>query len=441
MRDPAAALRFESDLVIRELYRPLPAQHFLYSELAQRWVEEKRLVPFHWLDAGQRVASRRVAFVSQPSEWCDAQLFAAAKLTLQLQVEAIEAGFDLKDGSAWNVIFDGCRPVFCDLLSFEALHDRRWWAFGQYARHFLLPLLASRRAGFQGRHGFAVWRDGMPPEAARRMLGWTALWSRYGLLLVRPKVAAHSSVAVEGVGDRYSFGEVQSFRRRLQAALDWQLQGLLPRTKDVPGWVDYEQDRPHYGGQSLSCKRQLVAEWLQELAPDWVLDLGCNTGEFTRLALAQGAHVIAADSDHDCIQQLFLANENHARLHPLVVSLDDLRAARGWAGSEFIGLEQRLDACADVVLMLALVHHLAIGSAIPLREVASFAYHCTRHALIVELLDEDDPQLIALCNQRRRLPHEFSLTLQRDAFVAAGFSIVAEHRLDGAARSLLLLRK
>ena len=440
MRDPAASLRFEADQVVRSLYQPLPDTHFLHSELAVRWASSGLLVPFEW-QGEMQVASRRLSFVSQPSEWTDAQLFAAAKLTLELQLEAVDAGFDLKDASAWNVIFDGCRPVFCDLLSFETLTGRQWWAFGQYARHFLLPLLVSQRAGLRARECFSIWRDGIPPDTARGLLGWTALMTRYGLLLAGQKREAHSSVVFAEADEGQSRDVVQGFRRKLHAALEWQLRGVEPVTKHGHGWAGYEQDRPHYAGASLARKRELVAEWLARLAPRWVLDLGCNTGEFTRLALTTGASVIALDADHDSVQQLFLTHSGNARLHPLVAPLDDLRSSRGWAGREHPGLDQRLEGCADVVLMLALIHHLAIGSAIPLEEVARFAYRCTSRALVVELLEADDPQLIALCRQRRRAPEEFGLARQRAAFLAAGFVIAEEHRLEGAARSLLLLEK
>jgi len=440
MRDPAASLRFEGNLVIRDLYKPLTPGHFLHSDLARRWTTDARLVPFV-LQGNTRVESNRLKFVSQPSEWTDAQLFAAAKLTLELQVEAVESGFDLKDGSAWNVIFDGCRPVFCDLLSFEGLLEQPWWAFGQYARHFLLPLLVSKRVGLRAHASFLAWRDGMPPAVARQMLGWTALFSRYSVLLAGQKHEPHSSVAFDNATVGRPIADIQSFRRGLHAALDWQLSGLKPISRRAKGWADYEQDRPHYGGGSMSRKRELIAEWLSQLSPQWVLDLGCNTGEFTRLALAGGANVIALDSDHDCIQRLFLDHGGDVRLHPVVVPLDDLRSSRGWAGSEHPGMPERLEQCADVVLMLALIHHLAIGAAVPLKMVAQFAYRCTRRWLIVELLDIDDPQLVAICRQRRRLPEEFTRDRQRDAFVAAGFSVVAEHRLEGAARSLLLLSR
>lgn len=443
MRDPAAGLRFEGNRVLRDLREPLDSGHFLRSDLAIHWVADGRLVPFEW-DGDRQIVGRRLPFVSQPAEWCDAQLFAAARLTLDLQREAVERGFDLKDASAWNVLFDGCRPMFCDLLSFKSLTEREWWAFGQYGRHFLLPLLASRRLGFKARESFTTWRDGMPVDKARQMIGWRALLSRYGTLLAGHRDPAHSSVVVREAQAR-SLPEVQAFRGRLHAAMSWQLDGLRLAPGAMgevsAGWAGYQQDRPHYGKGSLSAKRRLVGEWLARSSPSWVLDLGCNTGEFSELALTTGAEVIALDADHDSIQRLFLAHMGKQRLHPLVAPLDDLRGGRGWGGEEHPGLAQRLQGCADIVLMLALVHHLAIGASVPLDEVARFACRCTRGLLIVELLESNDPQLVALCKQRQRAPEEFTLARQRDAFLSAGFAVVEEHLLDGAARSLLLLSR
>lgn len=441
MRDPDARIRIEPQRVIRELYHPLPAGHFLHHDLSRRWVTEKKLVPFAF-EGTQRVVGRRLEFVSQPSEWTDAQLFAAARLTLELQGEAIESGFDLKDGSAWNVLFEGCRPIFCDLMSFGTLAHRRWWAFGQYARHFLLPLLAARHVSLHACNAFTLWRDGMPPEIARRMLGRRVLLSRYAALVARTPQEAHSSTAVEAGNDGSGEAEIRGFRRRLHAAIDWQLRGLAPRASGAAGgWAGYRGDRPHYGGDSLAAKRGVVNEWLTRLAPSWVLDLGCNTGEFSVMALGHGAQVIGLDADHDSVQQLFITHAENRCLHTVVAPLDDLRSSRGWAGREHSGLDHRLTECADAVLMLALIHHLMVGAAVPLDEVARFAHQCTRRALILELIGADDPQLVALCHQRRRTPADFSAQRQLDAFLAAGFSLQAEQPLSGTARRLVLLCK
>ena len=283
----------------------------------------------------------------------------------------------------------------------------------------------------------------MPPDVARRMLGWKVLLSRYGALVAGGQRSTYSSVDVDSAQRGRSISDIQSFRRRLHVAMDWQLRGLAPidAKKTASGWSGYQSDRPHYGGDSVTLKRSLLDQWLTALAPAWVLDLGCNTGEFSEMALARGAHVIALDADHDSVEELFLSHPGETRLNPIVASLDDLRGPRGWGCSEHAGLDARLEGSADLVLVLALIHHLAVGASIPLAAIASLLFRYSRDAVAVELIEEDDPQLRSLCAQRQRLPAEFTLDRQRNAFLRAGFNLVHEVPLNGARRSLALFRK
>jgi SAM-dependent methyltransferase len=448
MRDPAATLRFEGERVVRDLHAPLGPDHFLRSDLARYWVERGDLVPYEF-EGNNTVVGRRLAFVTQPSEWSDAQLHAAGALTLRLQAEAVAAGYDMKDASSWNVLFDGARPVFCDLMSFEPLREQKWWALGQFARHFIFPLLASRRCGLRGHVVHTMWRDGMPVEQARQLFGRSIYLTRYGMLMLgEGRSAPHSDVArlsgAEAGTAALPIEEVQRFRQRVQASLDWMMQGLSPKAVESVtsgGWAGYQADRPHYGGGSLEIKRRTFAEWVEKLRPAWVLDLGCNTGEFSQIAAACGSRVVSVDADHDSVAAVFRAQLGQTAIHPMVSLLDDLRGGRGWAAAEHPGLMDRLEGQMDLVLMLALIHHLAVGAALPLDAIARFAFRCSRGAAVVELIEADDPQLRSLCVQRQRDPADFTAELQRTAFLRAGFDLIQEVPLDGACRSLALFRK
>lgn len=440
MRDPDASLQMARSTVVRRLNQPLASGHFLGSELAQNWQARGCLVSFQIAD-DKTIVAERLPFVSQPSEWCDAQLFEAARLTLQLQQEAVAQGFDLKDAPAWNVIFAGTRPVFCDLLSFVPLNLRRWWAAGQYARHFLIPLVLSHRRGLRTHLSFRSWRDGVPPEVARRMLGPARFLSRYWPLVAEGPSAQPFEVMAEQTGSGASRKEIQRFRSGLHSTLDWMLRGVQPRQNRSAGWQTYETQREHYGAPSVEAKRGFVEEWIRQIGPAWVVDLGCNTGEFSRMALAAGAEVVAIDADHDSVQRLFLSHPNEQRLHAVVAPLDDLSGGRGWLGSEHPGMVERLGDRFDLVLMLALIHHLAVGFSIPLEQIAALAARLSRRWLMVEWIGEQDPQMQLLCGQRQRLPSEFDIAHQRAAFETVGFTVEAERKLPGTARLLALMKK
>ncbi|HEY1395731.1 hypothetical protein [Roseateles sp.] len=437
MRDPEASLQFEPDRVVRHLNTALPSGHFLHSDLARQWVERGDLVSFQ-IHSPTLVSSRRLPFVTHPYEWTDSQLFAAAQLTLRLQQEAVDAGFDLKDASAWNVIFDGTRPIFCDLMSFQPLCHRKWWAAGQFNRHFLYPLLLSMRRGFVAHQAFLIWRDGMPDDAARQMLGWRRFLGRHWLLMVQGSPEPVVTSQQQAPGDRVE--GLAGFRSGLHSGLKWMLDGVRPdRVGKSTVWRDYISERSHYDGDELEQKRQTVSRWLNGAQPQWVLDLGCNSGEFSRLAVEAGASVIAADGDHGALQRLW--REPTAGLHPLLCRLDDLAGGRGWEGREHPGLLDRLSGKSDVVMMLALIHHLMVSASIPLTEIARFVARCSRRWAIVEMIEQSDVQLRTLCAQRQRTPDEFVMDRQIAAFEGSGFEVVEQVPLAGGHRRLMLLRR
>ena len=70
-------------------------------------------------------------------------------------------------------------------------------------------------------------------------------------------------------------------------------------------WVEYESSREHYGAEDLRQKAEFVRDALADPAIPSVLDLGCNTGEYSVLAANLGKSVVAADADDASIQRLY----------------------------------------------------------------------------------------------------------------------------------------
>ena len=170
MRDPDGTIEFYGERVIRNIHQNSLAKPFLNSESASNLVSAGKVIPYEFTAPGT-IESARVPMITYPFEWCDAQIFAAAQLTLEISCEILRAGHELKDASAWNVIFDGSQPLFCDYLSFQPIIMPTWWAFGQYTRHFTLPLAVSQHCGLKPNQIFSTYLDGISPESARKILG------------------------------------------------------------------------------------------------------------------------------------------------------------------------------------------------------------------------------------------------------------------------------
>lgn len=447
MRDPFATLQFDDGQVTRRFHRAVATGDFVASPLARQWVDQQRLVPFEQVDA-HTVVSPRLPFVTHPSEWCDSQLYSAAELTLALAGDAAAQGFDLQDASAWNILFDGCRPLLCDLGSPQPLQTRAWWAAGQFARHFLLPLLLARRAGLHGAQCFGIWRDGVPPDTAARLIGPGRFLTRYWPLMARAPQGAAAAAPAAAAQAAADPAAVRAYRARLLSGMAMMLGGVRPRTRKST-WRDYVDERDHYARQASEAKHQAVGRWLQALQPAWVADLGCNTGEFSRLAASAGARVAAIDADHECVDALYrhphagaqAGGGTGSRLYPVFAPLDDLPGGRGMGGQEYPGLQTRMAGRFDMVLMLAVVHHLAVAAAVPLRRIADWVASVNRRWLVLELIGAQDPQLLRLCQDRRREPAEFDRSAQLAAFEAAGYGVRERCPLPGVQRELVLLER
>ena len=73
------------------------------------------------------VSHRLLPFASYPFEWSTAMFKAACLTIINLAVGLARHDLMLKDAHPWNVLFDGCRPVWIDLTSIISAQGSRIW--------------------------------------------------------------------------------------------------------------------------------------------------------------------------------------------------------------------------------------------------------------------------------------------------------------------------
>jgi hypothetical protein len=100
-------------------------------------------------------------------------------------------------------------------------------------------------------------------------------------------------------------------------------------------------------------------------------------------------------------------------------------------------LQDRADA--DVVLALALVHHLAISRNIPLDRLADF-FGRLAPGLIVEFVPKDDPMVQKLLATREDVFPDYTLDGFRAAF-GRRFEIAEEALIGGSRRVLFRMKR
>jgi ribosomal protein L11 methylase PrmA len=203
-------------------------------------------------------------------------------------------------------------------------------------------------------------------------------------------------------------------------------------------WTDY------YAGTSYSAgaradKREIVARYVDRVAPRMIWDLGANTGELSRIGSERGIPTAAFDGDPAAVEVAYrgVQSRDDRSLLPLVMDLTNPSVGLGWRGRERMGLVER--GPADLVLALALVHHLAIGHGLPLSEIAAFIAEIALHA-VVEFVPKADPQVQYLLASRDDIFVDYT----REAFEAAvsdHFAIEDVSVMRDSSRVLYLLRR
>lgn len=429
-RDPAGHVVLRDGVVVRHVTEAGrdDYQALMDSGLYPALVADGRLIPHEDLgrpsdvpaDTWRVLRPERVPMISYAHEWSFSQLQDAALLTLTVQRRALAAGLSLKDATSSNVQFHRGRPVLIDTLSFERRRPGPWPAYRQFCREFCAPLMLMAWRDVRLGQLLEPYPAGVPLDLASGLLPARS-WLRSGALMhvhlharaerrgakaprnptatphaTPPAAASHRAMPLEPL--------VESLQRAVRS-LRWTPTG---------GWTRYDETRPSYTEAALRQKEAVVGAWLERLKPAMVWDLGANTGRFSRLAAGHGSLAIAFDQDPGCVELAYRsAREDRLELVlPLLADLTRPSPGLGWANDERRSLADR--GPADLLLALALVHHLAIGNNVPLPRVAE-QFAALGRALVIEFVPKQDTMVRRLLEAREDIFPNYT----REGFEAA----------------------
>ncbi len=418
----------------------------LYGELTGAGLliphQEADVPPADPAAAYRVIAPEPVPLVSYPYEWSFSQLRDAALATLEIQQRAFRRGLSLKDASAYNIQFVRGRPLLIDTLSFEAWPEGRpWVAYRQFCQHFLAPLALMARTDVRLGQLLRVHLDGLPLDLAAALLPRRAR--------LAPSLAMHivlhsrSQKKHEGEGaaprpaarpraiSRMGFQGIIASLERAVRKLEWAPAGTQ--------WGDYYSDT-NYSAAGIAHKRELLEQIVARVEPRQVWDLGANNGFFSRVASRRGIPTVAFDVDPAAVEQNYreVRRLDEPWLLPLLQDLTNPSPALGWAGAERASLLQR--GPADLVMGLALVHHLAIANNVPLDRLADFFAAACGRWLVLEWVPKPDSQVQRLLATREDVfPHYVQEGFER-AF-AARFHIREALPVRDSQRRLYLMER
>ncbi len=398
-----APLYFENLALLHSsgLYKKLTEKKLLVSHAE----EETNLLPDEF--KGYKVIKpQQIPFISYPYEWCFGQIKEAALLTLDVLQQSLSHNMILKDATAYNVQFTGYQPIFIDTLSFEKYEEGKpWIAYKQFCQHFLAPLaLMSYKlpelSGLLKNH-----LDGIPLDISAELLPRRALLNSG----IATHIILHAKFQQKNAGSSTAKVSTATLSKKNLLAMASHLrdciEGLSIKEKKST-WSGYENNNSYSEG-SQKEKERLIASWLQKLAPKTTWDIGCNTGHYSKIAAAQGSYVLSMDLDFYCIEALYqnLKKTKTAGILPLWNEFSNPSPGLGWANRERKTMPERSKA--NLILALALVHHLRIGNNVPLQMIAEHFSKLTEH-LIIEFVPKTDPMVKQMLASREDIFSDYT---------------------------------
>lgn len=349
----------------------------------------------------------RIDFISYPYCWSFHGLQAAGLLTLDLHLHALEHGLTLSDASAYNIQFLGPRPIFIDYLSLIPYEEGQvWLGYRQFCEHFLNPLLLTAKTGVAFQPWFRGTLEGITSADLSAVLPWRAK--------LNPLVAMH--VVVQGrmqqsvtVARTKRAKMIRLSRTALMnnlRSMRGLVQKLTPPSSQRSPWQNYEQTA-QYTNDERAAKARFVGEMVRAHGATTVWDLGCNSGEYSEIALNSGARsVIGFEPDPGALNAAFQrATTKKLNFLPLSLDLTNPSPSLGWRQQERMGLAERRNA--DFVLCLALLHHLVLGRNLPLDDVLDWLLSLAPSG-VVEFVPKEDPMAAQLLTWKAKVAPDYN---------------------------------
>jgi hypothetical protein len=447
-RDPSGFLFFQDSVLYRQInaeYQPIYEKLMdggLYQALLKKgWLipheEMKDVKPAKSDICFRIIKPERIGFISYPYEWSFSQLKDAALLTLKIQKLALEKGLTLKDASAYNIQFHHGKPVLIDTLSFDDYTEGKPWdAYRQFCQHFLAPLALMSRVDIRLNQLMRVYIDGIPLDLAASLLPWS---SKFNLgLMTHLHVHANAQKKYSETKENDQKKAVVSKMGLLGLVdnLESTIKGLSWQPKGTE-WAEY-YDITNYSSEAFEKKKAIVKDFISQTNGYTIWDLGSNTGAFSRAALVDKGLVVSFDIDPAAVEKNYLEvkKAKDTGILPLVLDLTNPSGDIGWASQERDSLNKR--GPADVVMALALIHHICISNNVPMENFAQYLQSLGKF-LVMEFVPKEDSQVKILLSTRKDIFPNYTIEGFESAFFPY-FEMVKKVPVEGSLRVLYLLK-
>ena len=450
-RDPAGYIFKFEDRIFRAISVVAQEQYHASRNILVDLVEQGRLVAFEERDPRDFGFSTdqfpillehpRIHPWSMPYEWSFALLRDAAIFHLDLHLDLLDDGFMLSDATAYNVQFVGPKPVFVDHLSIRPYRDGEFWlGHKQFCEQFLNPLLLRAYRDIAPNAWYRGSLEGISTSDLAKLLplrshvDWRVL-SNVVLPARFQKGTTSEKAARHNLKERRL--PLVGLRAMLRQLRSW-IEGLRPANRSVTTWANYATTTT-YDDQEMRNKKSFVADFIRRTSPNDVVDLGCNTGDYSKVCLDAGAlSVTGFDFDQQALDTAH-GRAKRENLNFLALFLDarNPSPSQGWCEQERAGFAERISA--DAVIALAFEHHLAIAHNVPLGEMIEWIIGVAPTG-VIEFVPKSDPTIQKMLALREDIFPDYT----KESFehlLGTSCKIEAAEQVSASGRTLYAFRR
>lgn len=384
---------------------------------------------------------KTIPMVSYPYEWTFGMLKDAALLQLILIERLIENDWTMKDATAYNIQWIGAKPTFIDVVSFEPREeDSPWVGYRQFCMMFLIPLLLKAHRSIDYIPFLRSNLEGISPVEAAKFFPFGSRLKKGVFMHVYLHAKMQTAFSDDTPSDKPTTAKKV---KQSKAAVLGTIQGLQRvvrklRLKNRPTtWGDYAQ-KHSYTDESYDEKQDFVKRHAEKRHWGMIWDIGCNTGTFSKICSPHADNVLSIDGDALAVEKLYQEQKkkDHGNILPLIMDLSNISPNQGWRGMERKALEER--GTPDLVLCLALIHHIVISANIPMRSFLEWVRGLNSD-VIIEFVCPDDPMTLHLLKNRVNQYDEYTES-NFDTVAAEMFVIVEKAPLKAGLRQIYYLQ-
>ena len=382
---------------------------------------EARANPYPNLPYELVLEHEKIPFISYPHEWTTSMLKDAAIFHIDLYMGLGLHDLTIKDWHPLNILFKGAEPVFVDFASIipiDNLHEEEYltpphvpapfqhvwdttsaYIYEMYQRmfvpYFLLPLYLMHQKSHKDAR-LRMFQTTL--NASHSVISKSEVFRRFSI--------ARGGYAIRALYKKLALMGQQRYKSRFLKMLKSEMEGLNVslRTSDYASYYDEKKENFDIKSSAQWTNKQVaVCDAIKQLKPKTVLDVACNTGWFSILAAKQGCQVVAIDIDEACVNTLYdRARREKLSILPLVIDLTNLTPDvypieyENEPSCSFISgdapllfsAEKRLKC--EMVLALAIIHHLCLGQGKSFSNVLSILNPFCEKYLVLEFVDKKD---------------------------------------------------